>query len=148
MDVRAASCGLETNASSGRGTGSTGRHSLCISVFLFSSLRASACLTPLMTPLARGQPGSWWSGLPTPPIIPASRCSPIICAWCGGGWACSVPPQCFCICCSFSWNASCLPGDQPVRCGQSLVEGPPHTRPLSSPPVRGDSLSFSVILLV
>lgn len=43
------------------------RHSLCISVFLFSSLRASACLTPLMTPLAHGRPGSWWSGLPTPP---------------------------------------------------------------------------------
>ena len=116
------------------------RHSLCISVFLFSLLRASACLTPLMTPLAPGQSGCWWSGLPPPPIIPALRCSPIICALCGGGWACSVPPQCFCICCSFSWNASCLPGDQPVRCGQSLVEGPPHTRLLFSPPIRGDSL--------
>ena len=119
------------------------RHSLCISAFLFSLLRASACLMPLMTPLAPGQPGCWWSGLP-PLIIPASRYSPIICALCGSGWACSVPPQCFCICCSFSWNASCLPGDQPVRC----VEGPPHTRLLSSPPTRGDSLSFSVILLV
>lgn len=50
------------------------QHSLCISVFLFSWLRASACLMPLMTPLARGRPGSWWSALPSL-AIPASRCS-------------------------------------------------------------------------
>ena len=50
------------------------RHSLCISVFLFSWLRASACLMPLMTPLALGRPGSWWSALPSLTIL-ASRCS-------------------------------------------------------------------------
>ena len=143
MDVHTASCGLETNASSGRGTGRSGP-ALPLYFSLPVLLVESLCL--LNASDDSSCPWATWlmvvcPALPHHPSLPLLACLHVPSAAADG--PSSVPPQCFCTCCSFSWNASCLPGDQPVRCGQSLMEGPPHMHLLSSPPIRGDSFSFS-----
>lgn len=103
MDVHAASRGLETKASNGRGTGRSGPALplyFSLPVLLVESLCLLNASDDSSCPWATGLVVVC-AALPHHPSLPLLACSHVPGAAADG--PSSVPPQCFCTCCSFSW---------------------------------------------